>query len=241
VSAALTIARDYCRGCKGTSRQRFAGWATGDGRENGVRPRAFYRECERCSTHRLVLQNVTDAEGLCRTVLRGWLAAHATDARVTSLERPFGDGALDAEDALGFLQGEVWKLYTEWIPERSEGSFLAYATALLPRRLATWSRDASGEASTRAKGRRFPKAHAASVSVSLDGLTAGDEQEDGREQSGHDFLSGGGSDGGAATDAETGALDLLRAITTAGGGTARGQRGAGGADARRASGAGRGG
>lgn len=228
--ARLTIGRDYCRGCKGASRQSFAGYATGDGHENSCRPRAFYRQCEACGTTRLVLGNVNDAEGLCRMVLGAWLKRSNTGAAVGAKDRPFGDGSLDADDGLGFLTAEVWKLYLAWQPKLSDDSFLAYASDLLPRRLNSWSRDASGEASTRAKGRRFPKAHAASVSVSLDGLNEASggapAHDDGREERG-------GADprfGAFEPDhAETRASDLLRVLTAGGGGRAGDQRGESGA------------
>lgn len=174
------VGRDYCRGCDGESVQTFAGWATSDGHENSARPRAFYRRCTGCGTMRLVLgwpaggREVNDAEGLCRSVLQTWLRRNDIGAAVGAIGRAYSAGNLDAEDGLSFLQAEVWKLYLRWEPARSEGSFLAYATALLPRRLAVWSRDASGEVGPR---RKEPKAHAASVSVSRDQRTV-EESDD---------------------------------------------------------------
>lgn len=172
-------AHDYCRSCAGPSRQTFAGWATGDGHENTVRPRAFYRQCA-CGAQRLVLGNVNDAEGLCRKVLSDWLRASASGSHVGATGNPLSDGAIDADDALSFLLVTIWKLYTdEFHPARGVDSFMSMASYRLPRRLATWSREASGETETRAKGRVYPKAHAASVSVSLDALRArADDQGD---------------------------------------------------------------
>lgn len=222
----LTIGRDYCRGCERPSRQRFAGYATADGHENSCRPRAFYRKCDECGTPRLVLggpekPHVNDAEGLCRSVLAKWLRQHATDAAVGATDRPFGDGMLDADDALAFLQTEVWLLYTRWEPERSAGSFLAYASELLPRRLATWSRDASGEASERSKGRRFPKAHAASVSTSFDGILEGGGGDGEEERGGSTGLADPRLGRFSADHAETLSPDLLRALTAGSRGAAR--------------------
>lgn len=206
--------------------QKFAGWATGDGHENSCRPRAFYRTCESCGTQRLVLGNVEDAEGLCRRVLRAWLQKSGTGASIGATDRPFGDGALDADDGLAFLQTEIWRLYLAWQPKLSAGSFLAYASGLLPRRLSSWSRDASGEAETRNGGRRFPKAHAASVSVYVDGLRGGEDGE------------GGFADpriGGVTADhAQDRAADLLRVLTAGGGGLAPDQQGEGVAGRERA-------
>lgn len=234
-NAALTIGRDYCRGCKTASVQGFAGWATADGHENSARPRAFYRQCATCGTMRLVLGNVNDAEGLCRTVLKAWLERAGTGARVRGgTDKPFGDGSLDADDGLAFLQAEIWNLYLRWLPHLSGGSFLAYAVALLPRRLAVWSRNTSGEAETRPGGRRFPKAHAASVSTSLDALSSGPDDEGG----GHVGFFEGGSVGARVETFEpdyeaSGSSDVLRALADGGGGGARAVEGAGRAAAGR--------
>lgn len=154
----------------------FAGWAS-DGRENGVRPRAFYRRCTGCGLQRLVLGNVEDAEGLCRAVLREWLRRVDTSARVGPVGAPTSDGRIDPGDALGWLQHRVWELYVKWDPMRSP-SFLAFAHELLSKGVRQWAADESGEPSDRAHGRRSPKAHAASVSTSLDGLA---EAVDGME------------------------------------------------------------
>lgn len=229
--ARLTIGHDYCRGCEGASTQRFAGWATDDAHENSCRPRAFYRGCDRCGTQRLVLGNVNDAEGLCRKVLKAWLDKSGTGAFVGPTGPPQSDGKLDAEEALAHLQQEVWRIYLAWTPKLSP-SFLGRASKLLPMRLDEWSRDASGEAQSRPGGRRFPKAHAASVSVSLDGLNSGgdDDGADGAELVGVHT----GTGAFAVDHAEARTADLLRALTAGGGGTPRPQQGAGDAAAERA-------
>lgn len=225
----LTIGRDFCRGCNGASVQRFSGYATSGG-ENGVRPRAFYRQCDRCGLQRMVLGNVDDAEGLCRDVLRKWGRRAGTGTAVRPLVT-FGNGALDMDDALSFLQGQIWDLYTKWQPTLID-SFLSYASGLLPKRLAVWSRESSGEAQERTGGRKVPKAHAASVSVSLDGFFTGEHDE------GHDTVLDVGDAGDAsrdgfgalvAGDAEAGADAVLRVLAGRGGKRARDQRRPGGA------------
>lgn len=241
--ARLTIGRDYCRGCETQSVQRFAGWATEDGHENSCRPRAFYRQCERCGTPRLVLGNLNDAEGLCRKVLKAWLDRSGTGAFVGPTGPPRSDGKLDAEEALAHLQQEVWRIYLAWTPELSP-SFLGRASKLLPMRLDEWSRDASGEAQHRPGGRRFPKAHAASVSVSLDGIADGGfaQDGDGAQQLHGDAavaaraISGAdpGFGGFVADHAEAGSPDLLRVLTAGSGGDALVEQGAGNATAERA-------
>lgn len=154
--------------------QTFAGFATTDARENGVRPRAFYRQCKACGTQRLVLGNVDDAEGLCRSVLRSWLRGRNTAARVGETGPPVADGALDAGDALAWLQERIWQLYTKWEPTRNP-SFTSWASDLLGKGMGKWSIEASGEPEHRTNGRRHPKAHAASVSTSYDRLVDGED------------------------------------------------------------------
>lgn len=167
--------RDYCRGCGTTGLQRFTRHATADGHENSCRPRAFYRACSRCGTATLALADVHDAEGLCRATLRDWLATVDTAARVGPTGPPTADGKIDAAEALGWLQERVWQLYMLWDPARC-ARFTAFATHLLRQGVRQWAQDASGEPTAREHGRRAPKAHAASVSTSLDALleAAGD-------------------------------------------------------------------
>lgn len=163
--------RDYCRGCGGETLHRFAGYATPDGRENTIRPRAFQRACAICGLIALVLADVRDAEGLARAVLDEHLRQHGGASTATG--PPVGPPPLDWEACLNYLFEQLWLLYSEkWNPAFGDqsGTFTGYATATLRKRRSSWIRDETGDASDRTKGRVHPKAHAPSVSTSLDEL-----------------------------------------------------------------------
>jgi hypothetical protein len=171
----------YCSGCRAERRLTFAGYA-GDGSENGVRPRAFYRSCESCATLLLVLADVTDGMGLVRNAIADWKRATGADVHAA------GNPALrtiDYDDLAGELLLVLWRLYNEWLPGRI--TFTSYASGLLPRRISSYVRDAVGsDALYRSNGRGlvrvWPKAHATSVCVSLDGAASADaEDEDGQD------------------------------------------------------------
>lgn len=168
----------YCSGCRVERRLRFAGYAS-DGRENTVRPRAFYRACATCSTRMLVLGDAVDALGLARNAIRDWLRASGADAGTAT-----GDPArrtIDLDDLLGELSMTLWNLYGTWDPARL--SFTSYASGLLPRRVASYVRDAVGsDALYRHNGRSlvkvWPKAHAASACISIEGAAEETSDED---------------------------------------------------------------
>lgn len=187
-TAERTIGRDYCRGCGAHSVQTFSGFATADGRENGVRPRAFYRQCQSCGTPRLLLQDVDDAEGLCRATLRQWIKTTPFSAFVGATGAlPFA-GPIDLDEMLGRLQERLWQLYSDvWDPGRC-ASFTAFSSALLAKAARKLASDESGEPERRTNGRVHPKAHAASVSVSYDALAESAGGEDNLELGHTDHL-----------------------------------------------------
>jgi hypothetical protein len=160
----------YCSGCRAERRLTFAGYA-GDGSENGVRPRAFYRSCESCATLLLVLADVTDGMGLVRNAIADW--KRATGADVHAAANP-ALRTIDYDDLAGELLLVLWRLYNEWLPGRI--TFTSYASGLLPRRISSYVRDAVGSDTLyRSNGRGlvrvWPKAHATSVCISLEGAT----------------------------------------------------------------------
>lgn len=131
----------------------------------------------------LVLGDVGDAMSLVREAIYNW----RTSSRVE--DHTHGDPALrtiDFDDLAGELFATLWALYGTWNPGHGDGrvTFHAYASGLLPRRISSYVRDAvGGEAIYRRNGRGnltrvWPKAHATSVCVSLDGAAAPAEGED---------------------------------------------------------------
>jgi hypothetical protein len=178
----------YCSGCRADRRLRFVGYAS-DGRENTVRPRAYYRACVSCSTRMLVLGDATDAMGLVRNALRDWKRATGYEAHAAASPAL---RALDLDDLAGELLLTLWRLYGDWNPEGL--SFTSYATGLLPRRIASYVRDAVGsDALYRRNGRGnlarvWPKAHATSVCISIDGADAAESEDAG--DGGRDRLGG---------------------------------------------------
>ena len=176
VEAATTVS--YCSGCRTERRLRFAGYAS-DGRENSVRPRAFYRACTTCSTRMLVLADVADAMGLVRNAIREW--RDSTGVEIHASANP-AFRTIDFDDLAGEMMLVLWRLYGEWDPTRL--SFTSYASGLLPRRIKGYLRDAVGsDALYRRNGRGalcrvWPKAHATSVCISLDGAATA-QNEDG--------------------------------------------------------------
>lgn len=188
IRAARQTRRDHCRGCSISTLHPFAGWVTEDGHENTIRPRAYYRTCRECSLLVMVLDDVNDLEGLARAVLDRYLRPLGGAATATA--KPFGPAPLDWDACLHWLVHEAWQLYEQhWNPNYGDGrvTFRGYATRTMQLRLGVWIRDETGDANGRSKGRVFPKAHAPSVSTSLDGLL----DEDLRNYRG-DALDGGG-------------------------------------------------
>lgn len=168
-----------CSGCRVERRLRFDGYAS-DGRENTVRPRAYYRACLTCRTEMLVLGDAGDAMGLVRHAIDEWRRATGYEVHVA------GSPALrtiDLDDLAGELLLTLWRLYGDWDPEGL--SFTSYASGLLPRRIASYVRDAVGsDALYRRNGRGnlarvWPKAHATSVCISLDGADAAPSEDGG--------------------------------------------------------------
>lgn len=183
--AARQTRRDHCRGCGSRTLHVFAGWATEDGRENTIRPRAYYRTCRDCGLLVMVLDDVNDTEGLARTVLDRYL--RPLGGAATSIQKPFGPPPLNWDAALHFLVHVAWQLYEKsWNPEYGDGrvTFLGYATRKMQYELTAWIRDETGDATSRAKGRVHPKAHAPSVSVSLDQLLEPDKRDDEKGRAG---------------------------------------------------------
>lgn len=200
--AARATRRDYCRGCSSTTLHPFAGWATTDGRENTIRPRAYYRTCSGCGLLVLVLDDVTDLEGLARAVLDKYLRSRGGAS--TPVSKPVGPAPLDWDACLNYLVDEGWKLYERsWNPAYGDGrvTFRGYATNKMQHKLYSWIEDETGDASGRSKGRVHPKAHAPSVCRSLDQLL---EQRD--------------LDDGAALDRRTDDRDPLAEALTGGAG-----------------------
>lgn len=132
----------HCRACQTERRFRFLGWATDDGVENGVRPRAVLNACSACGHVVLQLGNVSDAEGLCENIVRKRLGR--------------GGGRIETEDAVAFLQVHLWRLYLDWRPDTL--SFMSYASHWLPVRLGKWIIEVTGVDDRR----QSPKPHAVS-------------------------------------------------------------------------------
>lgn len=173
----------YCSGCRAVRRLSFAGYAS-DGRENRVRPRAFYRACESCSTLLLVLADAPDAMSLVRNAIADWKRASGSDVHGGANPRY---RTIDYDDLSGELLLVLWRLYGDWQPGGL--TFTSYASGLLPRRIASYVRDAVGSDSLyRSNGRGlvkvWPKAHATNVCDSIEGI------ESGREHDGDDELGG---------------------------------------------------
>jgi hypothetical protein len=171
--------RDYCSRCRTVRRLRFAGYAS-DGRENGVRPRALYRQCETCGATTLVLGDARDALGLVRNAIADW--RRATGYEIHSSAGSSAYRTIDLDDLEGELTIALWTLYSGWDPAGL--TFTSYASGLLPRRIASYIRDAVGSESLyRRNGRKlvrvWPKAHATSVCDSLDGAARPSEDDDG--------------------------------------------------------------
>lgn len=128
----------------------------------------------------LVLGDATDALGLVRNAIRDWRNATGYhDAATNPALR-----VLDLDDLAGELAIALWSLYSVWDPSRL--SFASYASGLLPRRIASYVRDVvGGEALYRHNGRSlvrvYPKAHATSVCISLDGAAAAQSDDSGEE------------------------------------------------------------
>lgn len=161
--------RGYCRGEQAESRFRFAGWATGTGHENSVRPRAFYQQCANssCGTVILTLADVPDALGLCVTVLNEAMRRRRDVARAG-----WAATLVDEESVLGELYAHVWHLYNRWQPAFGQGSgtFLGYATTILRQRVTTYI---AADLGIPEGDRTHPKAHSARVSSSYEAISAG--------------------------------------------------------------------
>lgn len=174
IRAARQTRRDICRGCSSRTLHPFAGWVTEDGHENSIRPRAYYRTCRDCGLLVMVLDDVNDVEGLARAVLDQHL--RTVGGAATAIRKPFGPPPLDWDACLNHLVHVAWLLYVKsWNPAFGDGrvTFRGYATRKMQFEIPVWIRDGTGDASSRAKGRMYPKAHAPSVSESLDGLLEG--------------------------------------------------------------------
>lgn len=126
----------------------------------------------------MVLDDVNDVEGLARAVLDRHLRQHGGAATATAA--PYGPPPLDWDACLNYLVHVAWQLYEKsWNPAYGDGrvTFRGYATRKMQLKLASWILDETGDASTsgrQSKRRVYPKAHAPSVSGSLDSLLEGD-------------------------------------------------------------------
>lgn len=180
-----TYTTGHCRKESRDTRFRFAGFATMTASENHVRPRAFYQSCTTCSLPILTLggtQDVRDAFGLCLSVvIEHKRHLSKRDGKFDS------DVRFDEGNVLGELFSHIWHLYQRWNPAfgAGTGTFRGYSTAILRQKIKTFVARDTGEVSG---GRKVPKAHAYSVSSSLEGLI--ESEEDRRGTSGLDFAFG---------------------------------------------------
>jgi hypothetical protein len=202
IRAARQTRRDHCRGCSTDTLHPFAGWVTSDGRENTIRPRAYYRTCRDCGLLVMVLDDVTDVDGLARAVLDKHLRPHGGAA--TAIGKPVGPPPLDWDACLNHLIHAAWHLYERsWNPNYGDGrvTFRGYATHKMQLELAVWIRDETGDASSSGRKRRvYPKAHAPSVSGSLDSLLEYAAVDDGEVDRSPVAAALGGRAGDAADD-----------------------------------------
>lgn len=156
----------------------------------------------------LVLGDAQDALSLVRNAIADWKLASGSHLGGNPAGR-----TIDLDDLAGELTIVLWSLYSVWEPDRL--TFTSYATGLLPRRIASYVRDAvGGEAFYRRNGRGslyrvWPKAHATSVCSSIEGL------ESARDIDGADGTLGG--TGGPVNDRSGGRNRLagsVGAVTT---------------------------
>ena len=212
--AARQTRRDYCRGCAERTLHPWFGWATDDGRENTIRPRAYYRTCAQCGLRVMVLADVTDAEGIARYVLDEHLRPLGGSAKAT--DAPTGPPPTDWDGALQFLLETAWQLYSEkWNPAVGV-NFHGYALTIMRQRLPRWCDLDRGEPNS-GKGRVYPKAHAPSVSTSYDAIVEGADFDGGDRAVGRSTHDLGGLEptyaGRAGDFADDRSPDLARALT----------------------------
>lgn len=171
----MTVVTGYCRQEKRQTRWVFAGYATTDGGENHVRPRAYTQRCESCGLTILTLGaplagHVRDAEGLCRVVFDEWTRRNL--GRATGANGGIRVGLRDPDNILGSLYEYVWHLYGTWQP--SGLPFVSYATGLLRRRINRFISRDTGLNQRNPDPAAPQRADAYSVSCSYDQLAATD-------------------------------------------------------------------
>jgi hypothetical protein len=123
----VTTDRAFCRACK-----RVTSWWR-SGTWNHDNPPATYWRCRSCSTERIALADLTDAEQVCRNVID---------------ERHLPQ-SVDREEAYGVLLEVLWRSYKRWNPARvrtGSTDFTPYAIVQLRYGLSAWLR---GKAKTR--------------------------------------------------------------------------------------------
>jgi hypothetical protein len=123
--------RSYCRGCL---REQF--WHLVATEDNPLTPPVRYWRCNACQLLRIAYDNLPDTEGACRLVLERSLT-RSGGGRVQPTGEPVSFDGLDYGDALGWLQLQLWILYTRFDQSHGDGtgSFKGWATAQLPNRL----------------------------------------------------------------------------------------------------------
>lgn len=144
-----STATAHCRPCKTLTTWTWAGF------ENHRAPRVDHWRCLKDGHTRMQMADVTDAEGLCETILKRQLRSKSCD-----LAPP------DYKDALQLVLAECMDLYCAWDPTRGV-RFTAYATGLLRLRVNNWWRQELG--------RDVPKA--ITGALSLDSSTIDDGSE----------------------------------------------------------------
>lgn len=92
-------------------------------RQAGADKPADYYRCDSCSSVRLQLLDVTDAESLCVAVIEDHFRRKGRHER------------FDEEDALGHLNETLWKLFLRF---DGRGTFTGYATSGLRWSLSDW-------------------------------------------------------------------------------------------------------
>lgn len=105
----------HCRPCGSIKPFSFSGF------QNGRGPRVDLWTCRPTGHTRMQMADLTDAEGLAKTIL---------DRAAAGKGDSFNNPLLSYDDALGIVMAELYDLWTVWDPSRGV-RFTAYATGLL--------------------------------------------------------------------------------------------------------------
>lgn len=127
--------------------RRVTRWIRSGG-QNGSRPVAHFWRCSSCGIERVALANVSDAEGLARSIVserrrgvRPSLRSGRTLDGAAEDESVFA--RLDFDDANGSVVEAIYSAYVDWDPEKNP-SFLSWATFKGRCALSDWYRETLG-------------------------------------------------------------------------------------------------